>query len=778
MVSDASDTKMSMHDKDSNSQNIPTHVPPGKPGLRHWTSHPVVGAILAVVALALRAWQLDSGLPDFIEEAVPFKKAFEMWGWDTGRIDLDPDFFNYPTLSIYLHFLAQQAHYAIGHLFGWFSSTSDYWIDYHLDPSVHVLVARMLSVVADVLSVLAVWRIGERARPGSGMVAAILLVFASASIKTSRLIFTDPIMTAFALWSLERLLAYGRGGSRRTLLQAIVLIGLAAGTKYPAGFLVLPLAWTLWNRHGRGGLKWWRVAVAGAVMVFLMTSPFIVLSFEEFWLDFTYERGHMAGGHLGMLEHRGASYYLQTLGNVLGWHVVALALASLFLLATRILHREPRHTLILLWSLLAPYAMSISGARMAALRYSVPLAALVSLCGAIAILAAADRYLSRFRPPRHRAGLAVVLAAIVVLPAMWGGIPAAAAGSDTTFSQARRWCEANFDQETIIVQESWGAGLRTQRDIRALSSQPAFSRASMERREAYTSSPQYRSVVLPLATQGDIRVGLTSVSGDRESVILFAHAADLNAIYYDPALYAGVDIMLTSSTVRGRYEANPERFEVQRRFYDYLERSADEVVRFTPHGTIIGSEIRIYRMPEIRLGGSGETARALNPYWWVDGVPKKIRLAIEEIGVPQHLRTGGEVWSRDGRPAAWMRGLWRFYDRYVRVYLGPLSQHLAELDRCEEARAYSGALLAVMPKLDIASARYSHCASRMGDWGDARAVLMGTLAALRAPDRASFHPDSLPEGLSLVFRLQVERVRRHFIQMNTTSTHSTSAGGD
>jgi hypothetical protein len=238
---------------------------------------PVTAALLItlvlVSALVLRLWHIRHGLPDFLEEAIPFKKAFEMWGWETGRTDLNPHFFNYPTLSIYIHFALQKLHFAFGMLSGRYTVPADYWLAYHLDPTPQVVLARLVGVVSDGATLLGVWVIGERMRRGVGLLAALLLALAPTVLLTGRSIYSDSLMATLAVWALERLLAYQATGGRGRLLTALVLIGLAAGAKYTAGLLVVPLAAVLWFRHGRRGLLWWPLAAAGSFAVFLISSP-------------------------------------------------------------------------------------------------------------------------------------------------------------------------------------------------------------------------------------------------------------------------------------------------------------------------------------------------------------------------------------------------------------------------------------------------------------------------------------------------------------------------
>ncbi len=66
---------------------------------------------LTVLAIAVRLPNLDWGLPHIEEEAFPLKKAFAMWGWADGRVQLDPETAGWPSLSFYVHLLMQQAHF-------------------------------------------------------------------------------------------------------------------------------------------------------------------------------------------------------------------------------------------------------------------------------------------------------------------------------------------------------------------------------------------------------------------------------------------------------------------------------------------------------------------------------------------------------------------------------------------------------------------------------------------------------------------------------------------
>ena len=156
---------------------------------------------------------------------------------------LDPDWFDYPTLLMYV--LAPFQH----------------WSD---EPS--YLAARLVVAVLGVAAVAAAWWLGARAYGFlSGFVAAAVTAVATVAVEYSRMAVTDvPLMLGVAV-SLALLV-------RRQLLPAGVAIGLAAAFKYPGFVLVVPLLVAGWG-------QWRRVAIsaAAAAAAFVVASPYFVV---------------------------------------------------------------------------------------------------------------------------------------------------------------------------------------------------------------------------------------------------------------------------------------------------------------------------------------------------------------------------------------------------------------------------------------------------------------------------------------------------------------------
>ena len=158
---------------------------------------------------------------------------------------LDPNWFDYPTLLMYV--LAP------------FQNWSD-------EPN--YLAARLVVAAIGVASIAAAWWLGNRAYGFlAGFVAAAVTAVATVHVEYSRMAVTDvPLMLGVAV-SLALLV-------RRQLVPAGIAIGLSAAFKYPGFVLLVPLLVAGWG-------QWRRVAVsaAAAFAAFVAASPYFVVHF-------------------------------------------------------------------------------------------------------------------------------------------------------------------------------------------------------------------------------------------------------------------------------------------------------------------------------------------------------------------------------------------------------------------------------------------------------------------------------------------------------------------
>lgn len=191
---------------------------------------------------AIRAVGVQYGLPFPLlnpdeENIVP-----RAWRMSHGG-GLDPDWFDYPTLLMYV----------LAPFQNW-SNEPDY------------LAARLVVGVLGLASIAAAWWLGGRAYGVlAGFVAAAVTAVGTVHVEYSRMAVTDVPLTLGVAVTLALLV-------RRQLLPAGIAIGLTASFKYPGFVLLVPLLVAGWG-------QWRRLAVAGALapIAFLATSPYFVV---------------------------------------------------------------------------------------------------------------------------------------------------------------------------------------------------------------------------------------------------------------------------------------------------------------------------------------------------------------------------------------------------------------------------------------------------------------------------------------------------------------------
>jgi 4-amino-4-deoxy-L-arabinose transferase-like glycosyltransferase len=205
-------------------------------------------ALVAVCGLAavLRLVGIRYGLPFPLlnpDERNVVPRAWEM----VHGGGADPEWFDYPTLVMYLLAPIQES---------------------YAEPA--YLAARLQMVALGVAGVGAAWWLGSAAYGTlAGFVAAAATAVETTHVAYSRMAVTDVPLTLGATVALA-LLALGR------IELAGLAVGLAASAKYPGLLLLAPLLVAAWG-------KWRRLAVAGALaaLAFFVTSPFVVLRIGE-----------------------------------------------------------------------------------------------------------------------------------------------------------------------------------------------------------------------------------------------------------------------------------------------------------------------------------------------------------------------------------------------------------------------------------------------------------------------------------------------------------------
>ena len=553
-----------MRDQNRLQIRLPVSPTPSK------THHHLIALFVVVVAVVLRVPGLRWGLPSVYEEATPLLQAWEMWNWKAGEgIDWNPHFFNYPSLTFYIQFLAQWLLFHVMKLAGTIDSSLDFRVLYEINATPFFLLGRKISVFFAAATVGLSYLVGRKIGGTLvGFATAALLAVNTFYISRSQMIEVDVPLTFFVVlffWFALRLL---ENPTKNNYLMAGVSIGLAASTKYTGAVLALPLVVghmltadkTPAKRRPWGFLL---IALAVAAVTFAVTSPFVLIDYTTFWEHFSTEREHMRAGHFGLDRTSTWGFYSAALTDtVAGWPIVLFSLFGLVYLV--FVRRHPGAVVLAVF--LVPYFLMLNGWAMKANRYLLPMLPVTVLFATAGFSEALRlrQLVSMPRPGRRVA--AVVGFVLLATPAIIGYPKHFQARQHDTRTEGRLWVERNVAAGSFIATEVDGP------DLRAVHQLQNLEHAVRARILENTTSPVYAVQVFPMV----------QVKPERSDV------------FYDIGLYRMADMIVTTGSARSRYTADPVRFRHQVTFYDSLETRFQKVYEIRPQGGS-GPTLTFYR---------------------------------------------------------------------------------------------------------------------------------------------------------------------------------------
>jgi 4-amino-4-deoxy-L-arabinose transferase-like glycosyltransferase len=347
---------------------------------------------LVMLGAALRFYALDFGMT--YPHARPDEGTAIGHAVDILHGDLNPHFFNWPSLTLYLFAAA----YAIAKTAG-----------VTLTGAAHVLIARGVVALAGTATIAVVASIGRRLGGiRTGALAGLFLAVAPLHVRDSHFAMTDVLMTLLVTLSVALMM---RGvETRRTGLAAAAGAagGLATSTKYSAGVIAVIAA-------AAPGVASAALFLASWVAGFLVATPFALLDYTTFSGDVTYERAHLSGGHTVQLA-RGWLYHLQTtLPYGLGIALFVAAVAGVPV----VLSKYGRKALVpVLFA--AAFYISIGAGRTVFFRYALPLVPMACVFAAVAVHALAAWIAGRATLAQD--AVAVAIAAAVAAPSLYQSV--------------------------------------------------------------------------------------------------------------------------------------------------------------------------------------------------------------------------------------------------------------------------------------------------------------------------------------------------------------------
>lgn len=405
-------------------------------------------AAILVGAAVLRLWGLGQGIPFAIgvDEPEIIDRVVRMM--KTG--DLNPHFYDYPGLYIYVQLVVACVNFLVGASMGAWHSLSA------MTPADFYLWGRATTAIFGTLTVYLVYQIGLHWGTRHALLAAALFAVMSNHVRESHFVLTDVPATFFVTLAFLLSLRALEKGTPRAFAAAGAVAGLAAATKYYPGVVVLlPLAAAYMSRssdHSR--LRCALTAAGAAAAAFLVGAPFTVLDLPGFLNGFA--------GVIGAIRPAadawtGTVISAKHLRIGLGWPGLLLALGGFGLGVVRTFTGPGRARFGLAVMLLVVYLPLVVNRGMIWARYLLPVVPIICLLAAIAIVSGVS-LLRRFSIPRWaRTALIVALTVSALLPPTVNSIGWVRMHSRvSTQALAYAWIMANIPAGAHIAIETRG----------------------------------------------------------------------------------------------------------------------------------------------------------------------------------------------------------------------------------------------------------------------------------------------------------------------------------
>ncbi|OGA01790.1 MAG: hypothetical protein A3I00_05480 [Betaproteobacteria bacterium RIFCSPLOWO2_02_FULL_64_12] len=538
-------------------------------------------ALVAILALGLglRVHGITAGLPGtaFGDEQPVVHHAV---GFGSG--DLNPHFFVYPSLFMYLTAVVYGGYFLVGRALGTFPSLTAFKVQFFVDESPFFLLARLEVVAFALLTLIVLFNLARSAYgTASALLATLLLAISPVHVLDSHVATTDVPMTFFvvaAWYSLDRLTTSDRWGD---LVLASTAIGLGAATKYiPIVLLgsLLVARWSVAARvSGRLALlhallldrKLWAGA-AISVAVFAIASPYNLLDFSNAWSDI---RVYILQSQSPAEQNRAV------LARMLRDHGVPWLIVMGIGAAVLLRQHRPRDLVGVTFGALFVALMVARGYYAA--RYFSYLAPMMAVLAAIGLAWLGGRWAAG---PRRWVA-AACLALVLVFPLVATAATLTRLSNSSTRQLAREWIHANLPADTAIVVDPYLRLAPTEEAVRgklALLEGVDGERARLVRTalsalsEARWKEPRYRLIF------------------SRNYPLAYSFGVVATEDYYDVGGYVerGAEYFVIAMPRYGEMSA-PQ----YRAFFGVLERVAVLVHRVPAEPERrLGPEIRIYRI--------------------------------------------------------------------------------------------------------------------------------------------------------------------------------------
>jgi len=339
-----------------------------------------------IIAALVRFVGIRWGLPDALHWYSYHPDEYQIFS-SVATLDFfngkfNPHFFNYPSLFIYLVYIA---HLLLSG-FGVFTLNANDPNFIWQWPQQILLTARWLSALFGAGTAVLVFAIIKSWRPKLHVAYAVfgglLMAFIPGHVQHSHFATVDVAATFFVALSLW-LTIYIQNSPHpaRRFLWSCFVAGLAAATKYNAGVVILaPLCALFLEERLQSRIKVLLPALVGSTFLgFVIGCPYSILNFKEFWGDgqntgVAYEllvHPHQGQGDVFAATGNGWIYHLTfNLPFVLTWPILLLCLWGIWRVCTQKELSKMRWPLLIFTGI---FFLSLGFSQVRFMRYVLPL---------------------------------------------------------------------------------------------------------------------------------------------------------------------------------------------------------------------------------------------------------------------------------------------------------------------------------------------------------------------------------------------------------------------
>jgi len=414
--------------------------------------------LILLIGAWFRFYNLDWSLPDIFEEATPWKKAWSFWNFNTGELDFNPHFFNYPSFYFYIQWVGQAVIYLWGTITGKFTSIMSMKEFYISDPTPFIYLGRAITSLFGIGTIYLLYRLGKNIfSPSVGLAAALLIACNPLHIELCQLISVDVPLTFFVILSFFPIWQISKMGGLRHYILGGICVGLAAGTKYPGLLCAIGIItahiYSRWNQQ----LSWKRIllysknlwiSAACVIITFIIVSPYCVLDFHSFYEDFQFEQTHMEVGHFGTQTHF-VSYGTYIFSIIPDNLTLPVAILTLIGIGYGMWKYRSKSIIILTFPFI--YFLIVGSWSMSGNRYIMPIIPLLFIFPTLLL----KKIIENLRMPQLSVVYAAASCLLIILPIQKILDYYPTEDTQDNRSLAKVWIEENIPKNELIAKEMY-----------------------------------------------------------------------------------------------------------------------------------------------------------------------------------------------------------------------------------------------------------------------------------------------------------------------------------